>query len=61
MDREGCEPEEYDIGIRDNIVEGLEAVPGTYFPEIRLWKPQLAIPVGIVEVVAGTDSCVVYY
>ena len=38
LDREGCEPEEYDIGIRYIVVEELEALPGTYFREIRLWR-----------------------
>ena len=56
LDREGCECEKFDLGIRDIIVEELEALPGTYFREIRIWRSQLAILVGIVVVVAGNNS-----
>jgi hypothetical protein len=38
------------------VVEFVDRVHGTGFPEIRSWRPRLAIPVEIVEVVAGTDS-----
>jgi hypothetical protein len=34
----------------------MEMVHGTGFLEIRLWRPKLAIPVEIVDVVAGTDG-----
>ena len=34
----------------------VEIVHGTGFLEIRLWRPQLAIPVEIVEVLTGTDD-----
>ena len=34
----------------------VDRVHGTGFQEIRPWKPRLAIPVEIVEVVRGTDS-----
>ena len=37
-------------------VEFVDRVHGTGFPEIRPWRPRLAIPVEIVDVVAGTDS-----
>lgn len=30
MDREGCECEEFDLGIRDIVVEELETVPGEF-------------------------------
>jgi hypothetical protein len=38
------------------VVDFVDRVHGTGFPEIRSWRPQLAIPVEIVDVVAGTDS-----
>ena len=38
------------------VVEFVDRVHGTGFPEIRPWRPLLAIPVEIVEVVRGTDS-----
>ena len=37
-------------------MEFVDRVHGTGFQEIRPWKPQLAIPVEFVDVVAGTDS-----
>jgi len=39
-------------------VDFVDRVHGTGFPEIRPWKPRLAIPVEIVEVLTGTDSCI---
>ena len=41
---------------KEFVVEFVDRVHGTGFPEIRSWRPQLAIPVEIVDVVAGTDS-----
>jgi|GEM_PF-3380765 len=38
------------------VVEFVDRVHGTGFPEIRLWRPQLAIPVEFVDVVTGTDG-----
>jgi len=38
------------------VVEFLERVHGTGFSEIRPWRPRLAIPVEIVDVLTGTDS-----
>ena len=38
------------------VVEFVDRVHGTGFPEIRLWRPQLAIPVEIVDVLTGTDG-----
>jgi len=40
------------------VVEIVDRVHGTGFPEIRPWKPLLAIPVEIVDVLTGTDSSV---
>jgi hypothetical protein len=37
-------------------VDFVDRVHGTGFPEIRPWRPRLAIPVEIVEVLTGTDS-----
>ena len=37
-------------------MEFVDRVHGTGFPEIRPWRPLIAIPVEIVEVVAGTDG-----
>ncbi len=39
-------------------MEFVDRVHGTGFQEIRPWRPHLAIPVEIVDVVAGTDSSV---
>ncbi len=38
------------------VVDFVDRVHGTGFPEIRPWRPQLAIPVEFVDVVAGTDG-----
>jgi len=38
------------------VVDFVDRVHGTGFPEIRSWRPLSAIPVEIVDVVAGTDS-----
>ena len=39
----------------------VDRVHGTGFPKIRPWRPRLAIPVEIVDVVAGTDSSRHYF
>ena len=41
---------------KEVVVDFVDRVHGTGFPEIRPWRPQLAIPVDIVDVLAGTDS-----
>ena len=38
------------------VVEFVDRVHGTGFHEIRSWRPRLAIPVEIVDVLTGTDS-----
>jgi hypothetical protein len=38
------------------VVDFVDRVHGTGFQEIRPWWPLSAIPVEIVDVVAGTDS-----
>ncbi len=40
------------------VVDFVDRVHGTGFPEIRPLRPQLAIPVEFVDVVRGTDSSV---
>ena len=40
------------------VVDFVDRVHGTGFPEIRPWRPRLAIPVEIVDVLTGTDSCI---
>ena len=47
----GCQDEAGQV-----VVDFVDRVHGTGFPEIRPWRPRLAIPVEIVEVVRGTDS-----
>ena len=37
-------------------MEFVDRVHGTGFPENRHWRPHLAIPVEIVDVLTGTDS-----
>jgi hypothetical protein len=37
------------------VVEFVDRVHGTGFPEIRHWRPRLAIPVEIVDVLTVTD------
>jgi len=41
---------------KEVVVDFVDRVHGTGFPEIRPWRPLIAIPVEIVDVVAGTDS-----
>ena len=41
---------------KEVVVDFVDRVHGTGFQEIRPWRPRLAIPVEIVDVVAGTDS-----
>lgn len=38
------------------VVDFVDRVHGTGFLEIRPWRPLSAIPVEIVDVVAGTDG-----
>ncbi len=38
------------------VVDFVDRVHGTGFPEIRPWRPLSAIPVEFVDVVTGTDS-----
>ena len=38
------------------VVEIVDRVHGTVFPEIRPWRPLIANPVEIVDVLTGTDS-----
>ena len=42
---------------KEVAVDFVDRVHGTGSPEIRPWRPQLAIPVEFVDVVRGTDSC----
>jgi hypothetical protein len=46
---------------KEVVVDFGDRVHGTGFPEIRPWRPQLAIPVEFVDVVTGTDSCDAVY
>jgi len=39
------------------VVDFVDRVHGTGFPEIKPWRPRFAIPVEFVDVVTGTDSC----
>jgi len=41
---------------KDVVVDFVDRVHGTGFPEIRPWKPLIAIPVEFVDVVTGTDG-----
>ena len=41
---------------KEVVVDFVDRVHGTGFPEIRPWKPLIAIPVDIVDVVTGTDG-----
>ncbi len=41
---------------KEVVVDFVDRVHGTGFPEIRPWKPLIAIPVEFVDVVTGTDS-----
>ncbi len=41
---------------KEVVVDFVDRVHGTGFPEIRPWRPLIAIPVEFVEVVTGTDS-----
>lgn len=43
-------------GLNEIVVDFVDRVHGTGFPEIRPWRPLIAIPVEFVEVVTGTDS-----
>ncbi len=38
------------------VVDFVDRVHGTGFQEIMLWRPLIASPVEIVDVVTGTDS-----
>jgi len=42
-------------GFKTVVVEFVDMVHGTDFLEIMHWKPLIAIPVEIVEVLTGTD------
>jgi len=39
------------------VVDFVDRVHGTGFQEIMLWRPRSAIPVEILDIVTGTDSC----
>jgi len=39
-------------------VDFVDRVHGTSFPEIKPWRPLIAIPVEFVDVVRGTDSSI---
>ena len=41
---------------KEVVVDFVDRVHGTSSPEIRPWRPQLAIPVEILDIVTGTDS-----
>jgi hypothetical protein len=41
---------------KEVVVDFVDRVHGTGFPEIRPWRPRSAIPVEFVDVVRGTDS-----
>lgn len=41
---------------KEVVVDFVDRVHGTGSPEIRPWRPLITIPVGIVDVVTGTDS-----
>ena len=41
---------------KEVVVDFVDRVHGTGFPEIRPWRPRLAIPVEFVDVVRGTDG-----
>ena len=43
------------------VVDFVDRVHGTGFPEIRPWRPLIAIPVEFVDVVTGTDGCIHAY
>ena len=40
------------------VVDFVDRVHGTGSPEIRPWRPLIAIPVEIVDVVTGTDNII---
>jgi len=42
---------------KEVVVDFVDRVHGTGFPEIRPWRPLIAFPVEFVDVVTGTDSC----
>jgi len=44
------------VKITNNSADFVDRVHGTGFLEIRPWRPLSAIPVEIVDVVAGTDG-----
>jgi len=41
---------------KEVVVDFVDRVHGTGFQDIRHWRPRLAIPVEIVDVVTGTDG-----
>ncbi len=41
---------------KEVVVDIVDRVHGTGFPEIRPWRPLIAIPVEFVDVVTGTDN-----
>jgi len=47
----GKEPRKIEV-----VVDFVDRVHGTGSPEIRPWRPQLAIPVEFVDVLTGTDG-----
>jgi hypothetical protein len=47
----GCQDEAGQV-----VVDFVDRVHGTGFPEIRPWRPLSAIPVEIVDVLTGTDG-----
>ncbi len=43
---------------KEVVVDFVDRVHGTGFPEIRPWRPLIAIPVEFVDVVTGTDGSI---
>ena len=45
---------------KEVVVDFVDRVHGTGFPEIRLWKPLIAIPVDDVDFLTGTDILYIF-